>query len=81
MYGDIIDALRRKATAEALTSGDLAPAVMVSSGRGNLTERGIADGSVVDWLVWRDNSFLEDVLAEPFARLAAVAVRLGYPQD
>lgn len=44
---------------EALVSGDLAPAVMVSSWRGNLPERGIADGNVVDWLVWWDNSFLK----------------------
>jgi hypothetical protein len=53
------DLLQHFDSIEALTSGDLAPASMVSSWRGKLPERGVADGNVIDWLVWWDNSFLK----------------------
>lgn len=64
---------------EALTSGDLAPAVMVSSWRGNLPERGVADGNVIDWLVWWDNSFLKAF--RPHLADGVLLVALRDPRD
>lgn len=53
------DLLQHYDSIEALTSGDMHPAMLVSRWRANLAARGIADGNVVDWLVWWDNAFLK----------------------
>lgn len=73
------DLIQRFDSIEALTSGDLAPEVMVSSWRGNLPDRGISDGKAIDWLVWWDNSFLKAF--RPYLADGVLLVALRDPRD
>lgn len=73
------DLFQRYDSIGALESGALDVAAMVASWRANLPARGIADGNVVDWLVWWDNSFLKAF--RPHLADGALLVVLRDPRD
>lgn len=73
------DLFQRYDSIGALESGALDVAAMVASWRANLPARGIADGNVVDWLVWWDNSFLKAF--RPYLADGALLVVLRDPRD
>ena len=52
------DNLQSFQTTPALHDGTLDPATLVANWRQALPARGIADGQVIDWLPWWDNSLL-----------------------
>jgi tetratricopeptide (TPR) repeat protein len=73
------DLFQRYDSIGALESGAMDAAAMVASWRSNLPARGIADGNVVDWLVWWDNSFLKAF--RPHLADGALLVVLRDPRD
>lgn len=73
------DLFQRYDSIGALESGAIDAAAMVASWRANLPARGIADGNVVDWLVWWDNSFLKAF--RPHLADGALLVALRDPRD
>lgn len=52
------DAFQRYDTLQALATDQLTPQALVDGWRQGLAARGIADGNVIDWLLWWDNALL-----------------------
>lgn len=52
------DAFQNYHTLQDLSTGKLAPEQLVAQWRAILPERGLADGNVIDWLLWWDNALL-----------------------
>jgi tetratricopeptide (TPR) repeat protein len=73
------DFFQRYDSIGTLESGALDAAAMVAGWRANLSARGVADGNVVDWLVWWDNSFLKAF--RPHLADGALLVVLRDPRD
>ena len=73
------DFFQRYDSIGALESGAVDAAAMVAGWRANLSARGVADGNVVDWLVWWDNSFLKAF--RPHLADGALLVVLRDPRD
>ncbi|WP_149195127.1 tetratricopeptide repeat protein [Luteimonas suaedae] len=73
------DPLQNVHTIPALARGEADPAALAQAWRAQLPARQIADGAVVDWLLWWDNALLEMIGAHvPQAR---VLVALRDPRD
>ena len=73
------DPLQNYHTVERLQKAELAPAELVQQWQAQLPARGIADGNVIDWLLWWDNSLLQGLRPHlPEGRLAVV---LRDPRD
>ena len=67
------DALQNYNTLARLASGELSAEQMVAGWREQLPARGIADGNVIDWLLWWDNALLWALRPQlPEGRLLAV---------
>ncbi|MCM2335462.1 MAG: tetratricopeptide repeat protein [Pseudomonas sp.] len=69
------DPLQRYGTAQALLDGRLDGADLVAQWRAGLPARGIADGQVIDWLLWWDNALLHALRPHLPEALLMVAVR------
>ncbi|WP_426804527.1 tetratricopeptide repeat protein [Stenotrophomonas sp. SrG] len=52
------DAFQSYHALQDLSTGKLAPEQLVAQWRAALPERGLADGNVIDWLLWWDNALL-----------------------
>jgi tetratricopeptide (TPR) repeat protein len=52
------DAFQSYHTLQDLSNGKLAPEQLAAQWRAALPERGLADGNVIDWLLWWDNALL-----------------------
>ncbi|MFI8718721.1 tetratricopeptide repeat protein [Stenotrophomonas sp. NPDC077464] len=52
------DAFQSYHTLQDLSTGKLAPEQLVAQWRAALPARGLADGNVIDWLLWWDNALL-----------------------
>src|SRR5690606_29819580 len=62
-----------------LASGQLTPAQVVGSWKAALPARGIADGNVIDHLLWWDNSLL--LALRPYLPEGRLAIPLRDPRD
>ncbi len=73
------DPFQRYHTLQELSTGKLTPEALVEQWRSQLPARGIADGAVIDWLLWWDNALLWALRPQlPEARLVIV---LRDPRD
>lgn len=73
------DPLQNYTTLARLASGELAPEALVAGWRAALGARGIADGNVVDWLLWWDNALLQAL--RPHLPEGRLAIALRDPRD
>jgi len=73
------DALQNVFTIGKLGRGELEPAEIAAGWQAQLPARGIANGQVIDWLLWWDNALL-DVL-RPHLPHARVLIALRDPRD
>jgi tetratricopeptide (TPR) repeat protein len=73
------DALQSYFTVPKLLSGEQDGAAVVSSWRELLPSRGIADGQVVDWLLWWDNALL--LALRPHLPEAVLLIAVRDPRD
>jgi len=74
-----IDAFQSYFTVPKLLSGEQDGAAAVSSWRELLPSRGIADGQVVDWLLWWDNALL--LALRPHLPEATLLIAVRDPRD
>ena len=73
------DGLQSYLTVPGLADGKVSPAQVVSSWKAALPQRGIADGNVIDWLLWWDNSVLKSL--RPYLPEGRLAIALRDPRD
>ncbi|NZA26148.1 tetratricopeptide repeat protein [Luteimonas sp. SJ-92] len=73
------DPLQKLPTIPALARGEADPGDIARDWRAQLPARGIADGAIIDWLLWWDNALL-DVFA-PNVPQARVLLALRDPRD
>lgn len=73
------DALQNYRTLERLASGELTPAALVESWKGQLAARDAANGNIVDWLLWWDNTLLQGL--RPHLPEGRLAIALRDPRD
>ncbi|GHH59154.1 tetratricopeptide repeat protein [[Pseudomonas] boreopolis] len=73
------DAFQNYHTLAKLASGELAPAALVEGWKAQLPRRGIADGNVIDWLLWWDNALLQAL--RPHLPEGRLAIALRDPRD
>ena len=74
-----LDALQTYRTTPALQDGTLDPAEVIVGWREALPRRGIADGQVIDWLPWWDNTLL--LALRPHLPQGQLLVALRDPRD
>lgn len=73
------DRLQNYATARALHDGSLAGDALIAQWREALPARGVADGQIIDWLLWWDNALL--LALRPQLPEATLLVALRDPRD
>lgn len=73
------DAFQNYRTLAQLASGELAPAALVEGWKAQLAARGVADGNIVDWLLWWDNTLLQAL--RPHLPEGRLAIALRDPRD
>lgn len=73
------DAFQAYRTLAQLASGELAPAALVEGWKAQLASRGVANGNVVDWLLWWDNTLLQAL--RPHLPEGRLAIALRDPRD
>ena len=62
-----------------MASGELTAEALINDWRGQLHARGIADGNIVDWLLWWDNALLHGL--RPLLPEGRLAIALRDPRD
>ncbi|HEY0334441.1 MAG TPA: tetratricopeptide repeat protein [Stenotrophomonas sp.] len=73
------DALQNYRTVKSLAEGRFDATQLVAGWRAALPQRGIADGNVIDWLLWWDNSVL--LALRPHLPEGRLAIALRDPRD
>jgi predicted Zn-dependent protease len=73
------DALQNYTTPAALAAGELAPEALIAGWRAALPARGVANGQIIDWLLWWDNALL--LALRPHLPEGLLLIALRDPRD